>query len=237
MLASAIVEARYARACEEHDARTREYVRDDVWCLCCVSDRIRACEKLLRGSMPPHTRALLFCARFAAATAGAACAQCAAPRLVCRDERALAGELREKWAWEENKAGNKPPNDTWPPVQPTADEVPGLRRALAACGDARVRACHDVGFRLATGLLAITDAQPEGARLMRSPQWHCPWRRRYRRPAARSRNKILRHARGMCRRGVCCTPSRTVSRRLLVSCRAVRESMTRTRVLCACSLS
>ena len=120
------------------------------------------------GSMPPHTRALLFCARFAAATAGAACAQCAAPRLVCRDERALAGELREKWAWEENKAGNKPPNDTWPPVQPTADEVPGLRRALAACGDARVRACHDVGFRLATGLLAITDAQPEGARLMRA---------------------------------------------------------------------
>ena len=26
LLASAIVEARYARACEEHDARTREYV-------------------------------------------------------------------------------------------------------------------------------------------------------------------------------------------------------------------
>ena len=115
-----------------------------------------------------HTRTLMRCARFAAATAGAAYANCAAPSLVTRDEHALAGELREKWAWEEKKAGNKPPNDTWPPVQPTAEEVPGLRRALEACGDARTPACHDVGFKLATGLLAIADKQQEGARLMRA---------------------------------------------------------------------
>lgn len=86
-------------------------------------------------------------------SAGSATALCAGPQLLNDSEAALGALLKDKWRWEEGKAGNKPPSDSWPPVQPSSDDLPRLRRLLKECGGESTAACSPLAFQLATGLL------------------------------------------------------------------------------------
>ncbi len=129
--------------------------------------------RLLRRALLVGSTATTAATTVVASLARTRCAEDERLRAELARLRGQQAEMVERWANDDYASWRKLPARAWPADQPSAEEVPALRRAVTSCcASSSSQACQLARFRLATALVYAGVDPREGLRIYQSLAGH-----------------------------------------------------------------